>query len=34
MATKYDDYATKFETIKFRREDGILEMTIHTNNTN
>ena len=32
MATKYDDYAKKFETIKFKREAGILEMTIHTNN--
>jgi enoyl-CoA hydratase/carnithine racemase len=31
MATKYDDYAKKFETIKFKREDGILEMTVHTN---
>lgn len=28
--TKFDDYANKFETIRFRREDGILEMTIHT----
>ena len=32
MTTQYDDYAKKFETIKFRREDGILEMTVHTNN--
>jgi hypothetical protein len=31
MATKYDDYAQKFETIRFRREDRILEMTVHTN---
>ena len=31
MATQYDDYANKFETIKFKREDGILEMTVHTN---
>ena len=29
--TKLDDYAQKFETIRFRREDGILEMTLHTN---
>ena len=28
--TKLDDYAQKFETIRFRREDGILEMTLHT----
>jgi enoyl-CoA hydratase/carnithine racemase len=28
--TKYEDYASKFETISFRREDGILEMTLHT----
>ena len=32
MATMYDDYAKKFETIKFKREEGILEMTIDTNN--
>ncbi len=25
-----DDYAEKFETIKLRREDGILELTLHT----
>lgn len=31
MTTQYDDYAKKFETIKFKREDGILEMTVHTN---
>ena len=24
------DYADKFETIRFRREDGILEVTVHT----
>jgi len=29
--TKFEDYANKFETIRFRREDGILEVTIHTN---
>jgi len=28
--TKLDDYAQKFETIRFRRDDGILEMTLHT----
>lgn len=28
--TKYEDYANKFETVRFRREDGILEMTLHT----
>lgn len=26
----FEDYATKFRTIRFRREDGILEMTVHT----
>lgn len=26
----FEDYATKFKTIRFRREDGILEMTVHT----
>jgi enoyl-CoA hydratase/carnithine racemase len=25
-----NDYANKFQTIRFRREDGILEMTVHT----
>jgi enoyl-CoA hydratase/carnithine racemase len=28
--TALDGYATKFENIRFRREDGILEMTLHT----
>jgi enoyl-CoA hydratase/carnithine racemase len=28
--TKLDDYADKFEFIKLRREDGILELTVHT----
>ncbi len=26
----FDDYAGTFETIRMRREDGILEMTLHT----
>lgn len=26
----FEDYATKFKTIRFKREDGILEMTVHT----
>jgi enoyl-CoA hydratase/carnithine racemase len=26
----FDEYAKKFQTIRFRREDGILEMTVHT----
>ncbi len=26
----FDDYAHKFKTIKMRREDGILELTVHT----
>src|SRR3990172_12663687 len=29
--TKYEDYAEKFQMIRFRREDGILEMRLHTN---
>jgi enoyl-CoA hydratase/carnithine racemase len=29
--TKFEDYAQKFRNIRFRREDGILEMTLHTN---
>ncbi|OGA48811.1 MAG: crotonase [Betaproteobacteria bacterium RIFCSPLOWO2_12_FULL_62_58] len=28
--TKFEDYGQKFENIRFRREDGILEMTLHT----
>jgi enoyl-CoA hydratase/carnithine racemase len=28
---KFEDYAEKFETIRMRREDGILELTFHTN---
>jgi enoyl-CoA hydratase/carnithine racemase len=27
----FQDYAEKFQTIRMRREDGILEMTLHTN---
>jgi enoyl-CoA hydratase/carnithine racemase len=29
--TKLGDYAGKYETIRMRREDGILEMVLHTN---
>jgi enoyl-CoA hydratase/carnithine racemase len=29
--TKFEDYKDKFQNIRFRREDGILEMTMHTN---
>lgn len=29
--TKLSDYETRYETIRFRREDGILEMRLHTN---
>lgn len=29
--SKLSDYQHKYETIKFRREDGILEMRFHTN---
>ena len=28
---KFDDYATGYRSIKMRREDGILELTFHTN---
>ncbi|MPZ44556.1 MAG: enoyl-CoA hydratase/isomerase family protein [Betaproteobacteria bacterium] len=31
MPTQLKDYADKYETIRFRREDGILEMTLHSN---
>lgn len=27
----FEDYADKFQTIKMKREDGILEVTVHTN---
>jgi enoyl-CoA hydratase/carnithine racemase len=30
LRTKFDDYAGKYKTIRMRREDGILEMTVHT----
>ena len=30
LRTKFDDYAGKYQTIKMRREDGILEMALHT----
>ena len=26
----FDDYAERYDTIRLRREDGILEMTFHT----
>lgn len=32
VRTKFADYAEKYETIRMRREDGILELTVHTNN--
>ena len=28
--TQFEDYAEKFDTIKMRREEGILEITLHT----
>jgi enoyl-CoA hydratase/carnithine racemase len=31
MTTSLDDYAGKFKTIRFERDDGILQMTFHTN---
>lgn len=30
---KFEDYANKYGTIKMERRDGILQMTLHTNNT-
>ncbi len=30
LRTKFDDYARKYKTIRMRREDGILELTLHT----
>jgi enoyl-CoA hydratase/carnithine racemase len=30
LRTKFDDYAQKYQTIRMRREDGILELTLHT----
>lgn len=30
LRTKLADYADKYKTIRFRREDGILEMSLHT----
>ena len=27
----FDDYAKKYQHIKFERRDGILQMTLHTN---
>lgn len=29
--TQFPEYSERFKTIKMRREDGILEMTVHTN---
>ncbi len=31
VRTKFADYAEKYEMIRMRREDGILELTLHTN---
>jgi enoyl-CoA hydratase/carnithine racemase len=33
LRTKFADYAEKYETIRMRREDGILELTLHTGNS-
>lgn len=30
LRTKFEDYANKYKTIRMRREDGILELTLHT----
>lgn len=32
VRTKFADYADKYEMIRMRREDGILELTLHTDN--
>jgi hypothetical protein len=28
--TRFDDYASKYQTIRLERRDGILQMTFHT----
>ncbi len=28
--TRFDDYATKYQTVRMERRDGILQMTFHT----
>lgn len=30
LRTSFDDYATKYDNIRMRREDGILEISLHT----
>jgi hypothetical protein len=30
LMTRFDDYATKYRTIRMERRDGILQMTFHT----
>jgi enoyl-CoA hydratase/carnithine racemase len=30
LRTKFDDYAQRYKTIRMRREDGILELSLHT----
>ena len=30
MPTKLDDYANKYQCVRFERRDGILQMTLHT----
>lgn len=30
LRTRFDDYATRYQTIAMRREDGILELRLHT----
>jgi len=30
LRTKFDDYAQKYQTIRMRRQDGILELSLHT----
>lgn len=31
LRARFEDYSKKYKTIKMRREDGILELTVHTN---
>ncbi|MCH7707355.1 MAG: hypothetical protein IH884_02635 [Myxococcales bacterium] len=33
LVPQLEDYAKKYSNIKFKREDGILQMTLHTNDS-
>src|SRR5882762_2939107 len=30
LIARFDDYATKYQTVRMERRDGILQMTVHT----